>query len=155
MITGVKIEGMKEVEQLLKKMPDKMKKAELKKLLRASTADTIDAARSHVPQSSRPHHRYSGGKKVATYTPGNLRKSIGNITGRNRTNPTIYVGPRAGKNRKYDGYYGNFVEYGTVNAPAQPFMRPAYEQTKGQAGPAAAKKIARYVQKVIDKNSKA
>lgn len=40
----------------------------------------------------------------------------------------IEVGPRGGKSGN-DFFYAFFVEYGTAHAAAQPFARPAFEQT--------------------------
>ncbi|AHE55908.1 HK97-gp10 family putative phage morphogenesis protein [Sphingomonas sanxanigenens] len=43
---------------------------------------------------------------------------------------TVYIGPQ--RNSKPDGWYGHLVEYGTIKMAAQPFMRPAFDSTKGQ-----------------------
>ena len=43
----------------------------------------------------------------------------------------IEVGPRGGRSGN-DFFYSFFVEYGTAHAPAQPFARPAFEQTAPQ-----------------------
>lgn len=39
----------------------------------------------------------------------------------------VYVGPEAGQ------FHGSLQEFGTVNHPPQPFMRPAFDQHKGEA----------------------
>lgn len=44
----------------------------------------------------------------------------------------IEVGPRGGRSGN-DFFYSFFVEYGTAHAPAQPFARPAFEQTAPQS----------------------
>lgn len=150
----VKIEGFDKLQELIKKVPHKTKRSEVLKLLRRASKPTINAARAFAPQSSKPHFRYSKGVKVAEYEPGNLKKSIGNITSKVKDNAVLYVGPRAGSKRKNDGYYGHLVEYGTKYAPAQPFMRPAYESTKGQATDQASEEIAKYIQKTIDRLSR-
>jgi HK97 gp10 family phage protein len=41
---------------------------------------------------------------------------------------TVYVGPASP-----DGFYGHMIEFGTVNAPAYPFMRPAFDMAQGAA----------------------
>jgi len=81
---------------------------------------------------------------------GDLAKSIGYINPRSRSQLFIFVGPRR---KKFSVYYGHLVEYGTAprkykkpqyrniggkwvrvrhtgSAPAQPFMRPAFESNK-------------------------
>ena len=41
----------------------------------------------------------------------------------------VAIGP---SHRPSDHFYGYFQEFGTANHPAQPFMRPAYDQTRGE-----------------------
>lgn len=145
------IQGFDELQRRLKRAPDKVKRRELLKIIRVQTRPTIQAARQRAPISSEPHSRYSGGVEVRTYDPGNLRRSIGNITSKNRKYPNILVGPKAGAKKKYDGFYGHFVEFGTVNMPAQPFMRPAYESTGQGVGDGTADKVARKIEKILQK----
>ncbi len=42
----------------------------------------------------------------------------------------VYVGPAGGQGALY---YASHQEFGTVVSPAQPYMRPAWEATKGQS----------------------
>ncbi len=145
------IEGFDKLQRELKRADDKVKRRELLKLIRSTTRPTIQAARSRAPISSEPHERYSGGQVVRTYDPGNLRRSIGNITSKSRQYPSILVGPRAGAKKKNDGFYGHFVEFGTVNQPAQPFMKPAYESTGQGASRTLADKVAKKIEKILTK----
>ena len=46
---------------------------------------------------------------------------------------TIFVGPDS------SGWHGVFVEFGTVNMTAEPFMRPAFDMKTGAAAKASAK----------------
>lgn len=59
---------------------------------------------------------------------GKLKKSI-SVSGIKRKSgePYVQVGP--GK----DGWYGKFVEFGTVKMKAKPFMEPGYENSKDAA----------------------
>lgn len=59
---------------------------------------------------------------------GKLKKSI-SVSGIKREGgePYVQVGP--GK----DGWYGKFVEFGTVKMKAKPFMEPGYENSKDAA----------------------
>lgn len=97
----------------------------------APIGDFVAAAiAGRAPISDRPHYRYKKGQgKVATYFPGNLRRSVKRLPLR-RTRD-VWVGPFLDKTNaggiyssdaKVDGYYAHFVEYGTVRAPAQPFV---------------------------------
>ncbi|AHE52635.1 HK97-gp10 family putative phage morphogenesis protein [Sphingomonas sanxanigenens] len=61
--------------------------------------------------------------KVRAYDGQGLTLGIGGPV-------TIYIGPQRGS--KPDGFYGHMVEWGTVKMAAQPFMRPAFDSTRGQ-----------------------
>lgn len=93
-----------------------------------------------APQSDRPHKRYStpkasqkirtprgSGKVVAVYQPGNLSRSIQTL--RFRRSKAVFIGPKIDKTRSGrlpDGYYGHFVEFGTVQGQrAQHFVKAA------------------------------
>lgn len=155
--TLFEIEGFDTLNRKIKLLPDKVKRREMLKILRQVAKPTVAAARSHAPTGNKPHKRYSrrDGSVLAEYNPGNLKKSIGNITGRRgkaRTNAVLYVGPRS-KGRKYDGYYGGMVHGGTKFQKANPFMDRAYSQTKGLVTKDAEQKVAAAIQKQINKLS--
>lgn len=151
------IEGFDKLNAKIKQLPDKVKKREMLKVLRQVAKPTVAAARSQAPVGTRRHKRYSrrDGSVLGVYDPGNLKKSIGNITGRRgraRTNAVLYVGPRS-KGRKYDGYYGAMVHGGTKFQKPNPYMDRAYNQTKGMVTKDAEEKVAAAIQKQIDKLS--
>jgi HK97 gp10 family phage protein len=92
---------------------------------------------------------------------GQLRKSIKAFSTRaSRRLPALYVGPKAtgGTARKNEkrggGYYGAMVEYGTATASANPFMRPAWDQTQSQAGALLLKGAEAIVEKVLQRELK-
>jgi len=155
----VEIEGFKELQAKIKQLPDKLKKREMLKIMRAGARPTIIAARNAAPVGDKPHSRYSRrtGEVLATYQPGNLKKSINHITGRRglgRENAVLYVGPRS-KGKKYDGYYGHFVHEGTANRDAapNPFMEKAYRSTRGQVTSDLQRRVAKALQRQINKLS--
>ncbi|QLE02885.1 HK97 gp10 family phage protein [Galbibacter sp. BG1] len=163
------IKGFKELEQKIKKLPDKAKKREMVKILRKSAQTTVKAARQEAPQSSRPHY-LRGGKKIQ---PGNLKKSIGVQVARKAKNPMIVVRPKS--SGKYDGFYGRaFVIFGhnvyragfkrsrkgnrsrnSLGAKAvikaNPFMNRAYQRTEGKVSQESLKSTEKYIQKLIDR----
>jgi len=151
----VEIKGFDELQRKLRQLPDKVKRKELLKIMGQVANPTVKAARATAPRSKRTHI-ISGKRTRKVIEPGNLRKSIGKIRGRRglaKVNAVIYVGPRS-KGRKNDGWYGMFVDDGTKKQKAQHFMERAYNQTKGQVTADAEVKVARYVQKQIDRLSK-
>jgi len=66
--------------------------------------------------------------------PGILRKSIKRQRHRNPDYLTAIVGVGVSQGGTRDNpigaYYGHFVEFGTVNQDAQPFLRPAIENNR-------------------------
>lgn len=155
----VEIQGFDELNKKIKQLGDKVKKREMLKILRIATKPTIAAARSNTPVADRLSTRYkkkaSGGGLIAVYEPGNLKKSIGNIVGKKgagQQNAVIYVGPRS-KGKKYDGWYGAMVHYGTKYFSGNPFMKKAYEQTQGQVTAKAEQKTIALIQKKINQLS--
>jgi HK97 gp10 family phage protein len=163
----VEIQGFEALQDKIRDLAnDRDKRREVLGLLRQIAKPTLQAARNSVPVASKKHK--ARGKII---NPGNLKKSLGTITGRG-DNPTIYVGPRAkGSN---DGWYGHFVEYGVNkyakgfrrrrrqganNASAlgrtraNPFMQRAYDSTQGGVTADAESKVAAYIQRRIDKLS--
>jgi HK97 gp10 family phage protein len=101
---------------------------------------------------------------------GNLSKSIGAIKGKGgQKGAGIYVGPRRGRGKNAKGHHAHFVEYGVAprivdnpkkgfykkgtklgDMPAQPFLRPAWEQTNGQVKA----DIAKALREVLSSNFK-
>ena len=151
----VDIQGFDVLNQKLKALGnDKIKRREMLKVLGQVANPTVKAARAQAPKSKKPHV-ISGSRSRKVITPGNLKKSIGKITGKRglgKTNAVLYVGPRS-KGRKNDGWYGAFVHGGTKHQKANAFMDRAYAQTKGGVTVDAEKKVTAYVQKQINKLS--
>lgn len=152
---------------------DKLKKTEIIGILRQVAGSTVSQAKANAPISKRLH--YARRMKIR---PKNLKNSIGVIVGRRgqaKENPTVYVGTRA--KGSFNGWYGHFVEEDTnvyaighkrksrkrganVGSAAavkikkgQHFLRKAYESTEGKVSAEATAKVARYIQRRIDKLS--
>lgn len=90
----------------------------------------VRAAKEKAPVGDRIHKMYRYGEVVATYYPRNLRNSIRTLS--LRRSQAVFVGPVLAKGEhggtykgnRADGYYAHMVEFGTVDQPPQPFMRP-------------------------------
>ena len=151
----VEIAGFGELTSKIRLLKDRVKKREMLKILRQVAHPTLRAARAAAPVSGKTHI-ISGRRTRKVIEPENLRKSIGNIVGRKglgKQNAVLYIGPRS-KGKKHDGWYGMFVQGGTKKQKANPFMSRAYAQTKGQVTADAEVKVAKAIQKQIDKLSK-
>lgn len=112
----------------LKTLPLELQDKELKKILRKNAKRVVKQAKSNIPKAQKDVHRYQNGKIVETHKPGTLRKSIGVLPLR-RTS-AVYVGPRAGEKYKNNGWFGHFLELGTVHYKGIHYMEKAYNATK-------------------------
>ena len=164
---GITVTGFEELKRKIEQLAsDKDKKSEMLLILRQIAKPTLNAARVLAPVSKGKHKA-----RGVLINPGNLKKSLGNITGKG-ANPTIYVGARAkGVNK---GWYAHFVHDG-VNlyskgfkrkrkkganmsaairrTTANPFITQAYESTKKNVTADAERKMAAFIQRRIDRLS--
>lgn len=60
---------------------------------------------------------------------------------------TVRRGKKGSKSGKRGAPHAWFVEHGTVNMPAEPYMRPAFDKGKGAAAEAITKTIQRRLKK--------
>lgn len=134
----VEITGFEELKNKIKSLTnDKIKKSEVLKILGQVANPTVSAAKSLVPIRS-----------------GIGKKSIGKKSMRKTPNAVLYVSPRS--TRSADGWYlRQFVIRGTKSIASNPFMDKAFQQTQSTATKESQEKIAKYIQKQIDKLSNA
>lgn len=151
----VEITGFKELESKLRSLgSDKIKNREVLKVLGQVANPTVKAVKSLTPVSKKPHIQKRKGQRFGTViTPGTGKRSIGKKTMRRARNPTLYVSPRSTK--RADGWYlRQFVIRGTKYQKANTFIDKAYQQTQGRVTKEAEVKVAKYIQKTIDRLSK-
>lgn len=121
----------REIDVLIKRLyavSDKGKR-ESQAIFKVAAKPLIAAIKARAPVSDGPHSRYKDGSIVATYKPGNLRRSIRSLTF--RRSAAVFVGPKLDKTGSggVDGYYAAWVEFGTESQSPQPFVRPAVAET--------------------------
>ena len=162
-LTAVELHGAKELDALLKDLPEKMRRKVMRPALAEGSRLIVKDAKARCPVTSRPHT--VKGVKVL----GRLRKSIGYKIKqyKNTGNWISIIGPRLGR---WGGYHAHLVEFGSAPRwrdppemeghglrrrgrarlkyfaellgvrggytgvmPAQPFMRPAFDENKQKA----------------------
>jgi len=148
----------KEIDDLVRKLNAVANntKKESQAAFRIAAKPLVSAIKANAPESDSEHYRYKGGKIVATYKPGNLRRSIKTL--QFRRSAAVFVGPKLDKSgsggmfagNKTDGYYAHWVEYGTMSQMPQPFVRPAVQT----AGPAALSIAVKELKNSIDNYAK-
>lgn len=99
-----------EITELLQKLPSKIKEKVTRNAVAAGARIIREEAKVLVP-----------------YDTGRLRDSIYNKRVKG-TNDIQKIGVLSGRK---GAPHGHLVEFGTVNQPAQPFLRPAYLSQKG------------------------
>lgn len=136
----VKVEGLRELGERMKGLSEDMNN----RIARAATAAGAVVIRDAA-------------KQKAPVRTGNLKKNI--IVkrlpkGESSLTSEHIVTVRKGKLTKKqqasglnDAFYAQFVEYGTAKMPAQPFLRPAYDQNKEKAVQAIKDRISKRLTK--------
>lgn len=146
---------LQRVLAMLKSIPvDALPIDEQEDALRKAAVPLVLAAQAKAPEmKDRKVARVTLNGMRYEYYPGNLKKSITeinfkrrrrNIGGKaqSRRGGVVYVGPKVTRHRRQgqkfgpgsrtvDAFYAAMVEYGTRNMRGTPYMRPAYESTKG------------------------
>jgi len=106
----------------LNKLGDDVRR-NVKSDLKEAAGVIVSASKGAAPMSTKAHSRYSAGKVVAVYRPGNLRRSI-RILPLRRAKQSVTVGPLA-RGGSPDGFYGRFLEFGTKYLSPKGFMARA------------------------------
>jgi HK97 gp10 family phage protein len=126
MNTTVKVEGLKGIEDALSQFAPKLVKKAFRKAAVAATDVQVSAAKAHAPLLKKPSkYRY----------PGELRDSIGANVKVGKRGVSARVGPRRvkGESNQSPGAWGLMVEVGSIHGGAQPYLRPAFDETTDQA----------------------
>ena len=127
---SVKIEGTDEMKRTLKEFRnDTFKKKVLTSAFRKAAKPFIQAARANAPIADEDGKDRSGNVIPVGWT----KKHVKSWTYRNIRSPHLLMGVKLSRKEKSDGGYWlhKYAELGTVHRPAKPFLRPAWDNTKG------------------------
>ena len=140
------IQNIAEVTNALKAMGVEIDSPDLQRMLKAQALPIIQTAQNLAPKES-----------------GDLAKSIGFITGKDKDNKTkVLIGLRK---EYYNNYLGVMFEYGTVARiqqntgrytgiiEARPFMRPALDQNAGKVTDGIINGVDKILSKLAKKNN--
>ncbi len=143
--------NLKAWETMLKKMPEKMRRKEIMKIIRNVSGPAEKAAKTEAAmieaRAWQEHRRINS---------GNLERSIGRIQGKSKDFLNIQVAPRAKSGFK--GFHAHLVHFGTKNRnnkkgqnrgsmPANDFMRRAFDKSLNQVRADFERKIAKQTEK--------
>lgn len=131
--------GLKELGEALQALADKGYKEIVPKALRRAANPVRNSVRAKAPVLKKPDERRTPGtikKNVVIVKEGRLPAGILGVRVKVRklSRKSIAEYKRssglAGANNPKDPFYWAAVEKGGGNAPAQPFLRPAFDSTK-------------------------
>ena len=149
----IDLQGIEGVQKLFRELELSISTKVLGKALVYGVKPLIKAARQNAPVSKNRtgfvsiHRHFKKGKVTELkriHQSGDLKKSI-NYKLLRHYPPAIYVGPGRGVGKKYDAYYGQWVEFGSENQEAKPFIRPAWDMTKREV----IDRISEYTKEII------
>ena len=127
MRTTTKIVGSDKIRKALLKASNSLTRKVLLSGMRKAATPLVKAMRANIKPSGRD---YSNSKYDRS--SGDLKKSIGKITGRSKKFPSIYVGPRVKRKWGNKGFVGHWVEFGNdtgynLNFDGKRYVSKAYE----------------------------
>lgn len=139
--TSMRIEGLDELRRAMQNLPERMQKNVLSKAVNAGALIIRDDARVRVPILKIPDPRRIAGllRRMVRSTRGVRRGTEASafVSVRRLTKGAIRKFKRltgkSGAQNPNDAWYWRFVEFGTSKAPAQPFLRPAFDHQKERA----------------------
>lgn len=125
---SVRIHGAKEMEQVLRQLPDYIARKVVLSALRKSAEPILDEARILAPvgkeSKGRVRLRQSRrGVVISNYGKLKLNLKIIDITKYREYSASVAI-------TVSKAFWGMFLEFGTRHQNAQPFMRPAFEAKK-------------------------
>lgn len=151
MAENVRIDGLKELQDALKKLPEKIARNGLRTAVYAGAKTIRDEAKVRAPVYTGPVSE--GHPPPGTLARSIIMKQIPEESGMYRQ--TFYVTVRQGKkyrkqgkkgNLSQDAFYWRFVELGTAKMSAHPFIRPAFESKKMEAVEAIKTRLAERIE---------
>ncbi|WP_283149735.1 HK97-gp10 family putative phage morphogenesis protein [Silvimonas soli] len=144
-MASVKLTGLDDLKRKLRELPKRVETRVVKVALKKGGEIIRDAAISRAPEDSgllkkNIVYRALSAKKGQVGVRKQAQKHVDNPQNRRMR--------RVGKRYYSDGpaFYGRFVEFGTKNMAAHPFMRPAFDAT----APAAIDAIGKALLEGID-----
>lgn len=135
----VKIEGLAELKEALKLMPEKI----ADRVLLAATMAGAEVIRKQAMANA----PLLTGRLKANI----IKRRVRGKQGKSARSASVDVGVRSHraskKGDKNNAYYWFFVENGTSKMDAKPFLRPAFDQKKEEAATAIKERLAKRIEK--------
>jgi HK97 gp10 family phage protein len=143
-MSGPELKGFKELERKLNALGVQAGTKVIRQAASAAMNVVVTEARAKAPVGSQAHKTH----KDRVVSPGFLSRNIKKFTRVSKSKGTalVFVGPSS------EAYYGSqFVEVGTKNMAAQPWLEPAYESKKSQVVDRYGDELRKRIKKVAAK----
>ena len=124
-IGGMKLEGARQLQRLLRTLPGKAQRRVFKKAHKEAGKVIVKAAKARVPKRA-------GLLKKSLFAHAKRLRRDNNIM-------AVIIGPRRRFHGTFEGKettaskYAHLVEKGSATMPARPFLRPALASSSGEA----------------------
>jgi HK97 gp10 family phage protein len=117
-----KMEGLEQTVEALGDLSRSTQKSVLRRVLLRAAEPTVEKAEGMAP-------RDRGVLALSIVATTQLtRRHKSEERNELRSEAEVYIGPASGAGALY---YASHKEFGTILSPARPYMRPAWESTKG------------------------
>ena len=150
---SVKVEGLAEIRATLQRLGrSTFTQDEVLLALRAGGQIVKQEAVLKAPMGSHPHRvsrrKNKKGEDVGMVQPGNLKR---NLRVAKTSDPRHFASIQVGFLGRGPAFYWRFLEFGTIKMRPRPFMRSAFEQSKGTALAAMIERLRSRLEKVARK----
>lgn len=123
--------GLSQVQDALRRLPDKLSNKIVRAAMLKAVQPVLTAVKLHAPKDSGLLQKMQ--VKSGSIRGGNILIRVG-ARYLSKTQISRNIAKRRKSKRSKaaieNAYYDRFLEYGTVNMPAQPYLRPAFDSKK-------------------------
>ena len=159
LVPHVSLDGLEEMVKAMGALPSEVDRVS-RRVATGMAARVRKLARERAPKAEEPYIRYYGKKGDKTKVqmkPGTLRRAIksqGSRSNRNKHKHFASVYIETGTSDAKDAFHWRFVEYGTENVEARPFIAPAAEQVNRTIEMEMFREVSKQIDKELAKRAK-
>lgn len=124
-MSDIKLEGVKELAEQLKTLPDKVRRKAMRQASRAAANAVAKKARAAITVGDQPHITYKGRLVSPGFAKRNIAVDV--RVSKDLSFASARIGP------KREAFYATaFLELGTSRTAAQPWLVPSFEQAQSE-----------------------
>ena len=131
MANPVRIEGLRELNAALARLPRELDRKVLNAALMAGARPMVETIKARAPVDTGTLARNIRARPVRPYPGTTATVEIGvRRLNKRQVNLLREKARKAGQSPRVNAWYWRFLEFGTSKMPARPFMRPGFEAQK-------------------------